>query len=90
MIAGSHKDLLGNRNIMHSSLNTSLESTTDHSIDSPQYQATEMFAISLVNGRFLTALAVIARNISDGKLKNIHKTSAINQVGVNMVPTMST
>lgn len=75
---------------MHSSLNTSLESTTDHGIDSSQYQVTEMFAISLVNVRFLTALAVIALNISDGKLKNIHKTSAINQAGVNMVPTMST
>lgn len=92
MIARSHKDLLGNRNIMHSSLNTFLESTTDLGIDSPQYRATEIFPVnSPVNVRFWTVLGVTALNIiiSNEKFKNILKTSDMSQVGLDMVPTMS-
>lgn len=60
MIAGSQMGLLGKRDVMRSSLNTLLESTTDHGTDSSQYWAIEVFAISPVNVRFLTVLAVIA------------------------------
>lgn len=54
--------------------------------------STEMFAISPVNVRFLTVLAVIALNIiiNNGNLKNILKASDISQAGLAMVPTMST
>lgn len=87
VIAGSQKDLPGNRNIphMHSSLNTLLESTTDHGTDSPRYWATEMFGISPVNVRFLTVLPIIVMENS-----NILRTSDINQEGLEMLPTVST
>lgn len=75
MIAGCQKDLLGNRNIMHNSLNTFLESTADHGTDRPQYWAAEMFGTSPVNIMFFTVLAVTALNItiSNRKFKNILK-----------------
>lgn len=87
VIAGSQKDLPGNRNIphMHSSLNTFLESTTVHGTDSPRYWATEMFGISPVNVRFLTVLPIIVMENS-----NILRTSDINQKGLEMLPTVST
>lgn len=93
VIAGSQKDLPGNRNIphMHSSLNTFLESTTDHGTDSPRYWATEISLVSLstgispVNVRFLTVLAIIVMENS-----NILRTSDINQEGLEMLPTVST
>lgn len=70
---------------MHSSLNTLLESTTDHGTDSPRYWATEIFGISPVNVRFLTVLAIIVMENS-----NILRTSDINQEGLEMLPTVST